>query len=286
MLIEKTYRKGRFRAYGWAPCGSIRGCGGSKDCADICQAVGTHMLMETISGLAQSCDIRFLEFLNQFSQKSRFFDRVVCGFEREWFLKGGVITALLWWAWFRTNARQARDRVTVLAGVAAIIPELAVARLLADCLPFRDRPIFTPSLHFVPPFGSESASLIHWSSFPSDHASMFFCLACTLLFVSIRVGALALCYTLVFICMPRLYMGVHYPTDILAGAVIGVAFAVLFQRKEIRDFLGRALNPQLEKSRGMFYLGFYLYMLLIATNFDTPRKAAVLIVDYFKTHAN
>jgi hypothetical protein len=38
-------------------------------------------------------------------------------------------------------------------------------------------------------------------------------------------GILALSHTLLVVSLPRVYMGFHYPTDSLAGAVISVGLA-------------------------------------------------------------
>ena len=45
----------------------------------------------------------------------------------------------------------------------------------------------------------------------------------------------ALLYAVVFICVPRAYLGFHYPTDLIAGAAIGIALAWLLTRDAIRS---------------------------------------------------
>lgn len=72
-----------------------------------------------------------------------------------------------------------------------------------------------------------SGVLDGWSSFPSDHAVLFYALSVGLLSVSRKVGIFAVVHTTLFVALPRLYLGLHYPTDLLADAFVGVALSVL-----------------------------------------------------------
>ncbi len=62
-------------------------------------------------------------------------------------------------------------------------------------------------------------------SFPSAHAAWFFALATTLFYVNRKWGWWY--FLLAFVMgIARIYAGVHWPLDILGGAVVGIASAM------------------------------------------------------------
>lgn len=158
--------------------------------------------------------------------------RVIAGL---YTFKGFLLIPLLLWIWFQPNKRRDWQREMVIATVASGLIALAAGRLLAHFLPFRERPIFNPDLHLH--FASEAlreAALSNWSSFPSDHAMLWMAIAMGIFLVWRGIGTLALLYTALFICLPRAYLGFHYPTDLLAGAAIGVAITWIMTRDAVR----------------------------------------------------
>jgi undecaprenyl-diphosphatase len=64
----------------------------------------------------------------------------------------------------------------------------------------------------------------HDHSFPSGHAATSFACATTLAFAFPRL-AVPLYVLAVAIAFSRVYVGVHYPLDLLGGAVLGIAIA-------------------------------------------------------------
>ena len=46
----------------------------------------------------------------------------------------------------------------------------------------------------------------------------------------------------VLICLSRLYVGVHFPTDVLVGAAVGIALSALSTRALRRIFAGKAVE--------------------------------------------
>ncbi|MEX2448194.1 MAG: phosphatase PAP2 family protein [Solirubrobacterales bacterium] len=78
-----------------------------------------------------------------------------------------------------------------------------------------------PVLEGLPPLGGAPSSL----SFPSAHATASFAVAVAMT----RVEPLAaIAFLLVAaLALGRPYLGMHYPSDVLAGAILGVALGLL-----------------------------------------------------------
>jgi undecaprenyl-diphosphatase len=64
------------------------------------------------------------------------------------------------------------------------------------------------------------------ASFPSDHAAAAFAIAVAILVFSRRAGAVFLAAA-TLIAVSRVVVGLHYPSDVLAGAAVGTAAALL-----------------------------------------------------------
>ena len=78
-----------------------------------------------------------------------------------------------------------------------------------------------PVLEGLPPLGGAPSSL----SFPSAHATSSFAVATAMTRVD-SLGALA--FILAFaLSLGRPYLGMHYPSDVLAGAVLGIGLGLL-----------------------------------------------------------
>lgn len=67
------------------------------------------------------------------------------------------------------------------------------------------------------------------ASFPSDHASVSFAIAFAVIALDAAAGALLLLAAIV-IAVGRLFIGAHYPSDVLAGVVVGAAAAFVVVR--------------------------------------------------------
>lgn len=73
-------------------------------------------------------------------------------------------------------------------------------------------------------FNTEPLFPEHSWSFPSGHAAFFFALAASLYFYNKKWGAWFFIAATI-ISVSRVIAGVHYPSDILGGALVGIAVA-------------------------------------------------------------
>jgi len=205
-------------------------------------------------------DRQVLEFINGFSQRSWTLDYVITRLAVWDFFKGGIVVAILWALWFARDQEGvgAEPRRTVLATFAGSFVAVFFARVFATILPFRLRPLYQPAFHFRPPFGSSVGMLEGWSSFPSDHATLFAGLVTGIFLISRRLGIFSTFYALLVILIPRIYLGLHYPTDILGGILLGCVCVLLTNGSMIKTTLTDPLLVCSEKYPPLFYGAFFL----------------------------
>ena len=185
---------------------------------------------------------------------------------------GGFIFVLFWYAWFHDREKHPENQQILLFGFMATMAGLLAARTLALTLPFRERPFHNDLIHFKIPYGTNPSALMGWSSFPSDHAVVFFCLATTLWFVSRWLGVIAFLHAIFVVALPRIYCGIHYPTDILAGAVLGIGFACLGKITALRQAATRPILTRMDSHADVFYGAFFFCTFELAELFNSVRK--------------
>lgn len=186
-------------------------------------------------------------------------------------LKGGIVVLLYSWAWFRRCTDLLKQRQYLICGLIGAVAAPCFARLVAVVMPFRERPLHNPALHWQLAYGVKPNALIDWSSFPSDHAALLAALATALCFVSRTAGVVLFAYVFVFVEFARVYLGFHYFSDILVGTLIGVAISGLLATEYPRSLVAKHILPVADRNPQYFYPALVSYLYMVAMVFDPLR---------------
>ncbi|MEV0533506.1 phosphatase PAP2 family protein [Kitasatospora sp. NPDC050463] len=132
----------------------------------------------------------------------------------------GLFAVLMLWAWWRARGAGSTAMARVLASPLVVIVAYAVnsgfksvVEEVRPCVQLGMR----GTLEACPGAGD-------WS-FPSNHTVIAFAAATALWFADRRLGAVAV-VAAVLMGASRVWVGVHYPHDVLVGALVGVLVAV------------------------------------------------------------
>lgn len=141
-----------------------------------------------------------------------------------------ALVALLFLIPWRTllyERRRAAVAATASAGLALLIAQ-PIAHAIDRTRPFVAHP-------------AQSHLLIGRStdpSFPSDHATGAFAIAMAVWLYDRRFGAVFLALAAV-VSIARVYVGTHYPGDVIGGAILGSAVALLLHFTPLRALIER-----------------------------------------------
>ncbi|MBB4657957.1 phosphatase PAP2 family protein [Parvularcula dongshanensis] len=186
-------------------------------------------------------------------------------------VKGTFLCALVLLVGLDRHRRYLHGRQQYLAKVIlGAIAVMAVARILQHALPHRDRPIAA--------FAPDGAWLWTDSSFPSDHGALMVYLATAVFLRNRIVGAFAIGWAAVVILLPRIYLGFHYPTDILVGGLLGAAGAVAFLNFRLSGRSAARLRLIEARAPAAIYALGLLFFYQLGTNFDDARQVAATSV--------
>lgn len=166
--------------------------------------------------------------LNEFVRAHHLVSTVVAGFANYGVIVFGALAVLVWFV--AVPGREDGWKRACTAGLASaavgLLANQAIGHVWDRPRPYQAHP------HAIIPILARSSD----PSFPSDHATAAFAIAFGVFFVRRRPGCLFLVFA-ALISASRVLAGMHYPTDVLAGAVIGLASGYLTARVAMRPIL-------------------------------------------------
>jgi len=196
--------------------------------------------------------------------------------------KGCFFAVLLWYLWFKDipGAKNKREHLVVTLITTLLV--IGIALGVGNAMPLRPRPFLNSSFRFS--FSDANDPYIgNVSSFPSDHAALFISLAVGFLFISRKVGWLAIGYTILFVMLPRLYLGYHYLTDLMGGAVIGAIVSYVANRsKFLLNYTSKSVTPIIDKYPFYFFPILFLITHQIANLFTEAREVLSFLRTFHK----
>lgn len=158
-------------------------------------------------------DTQLFYLFNNLAGQSLFFDTVVVFLAS--YLPYILIIPLLGFLFFSQYPKREKLHTLLVVGISAIIARFGITELIR-LFYHRPRPFLVLPVH-------QLLTDTSWS-FPSGHATFFFAMATAVFLYNRKVGTVFF-VAVILITISRVIAGIHYPSDIVGGAIIGIAVA-------------------------------------------------------------
>lgn len=167
-------------------------------------------------------DSFLFEAINQWAGKFFWLDALAVFFARyfEFFL---IFVLLV----FLAKDYKKYWKILLEAAIAAVLARFVIVEIIRWLLP-SPRPFVENNVNLLFNYDPSAAS------FPSGHAAFYFAIAAVIYFYSKKAGIFFF-ISAFLISLARVFAGVHWPSDILAGAIVGV-FSAWFVFRAAKRF--------------------------------------------------
>ncbi len=124
-------------------------------------------------------------------------------------------------------------RNVVLLAIAGTVGGIALNLIKHAVHAPRPLTVFAPEIAAGKVYVNVMFGPLYWNSFPSGHSQTAFTLATVLVWAGRRANRIRLGGTIgilaiaSLVCISRMYVGAHFPSDVLGGAVLGSSSAYL-----------------------------------------------------------
>lgn len=161
-------------------------------------------------------DYKLFEAINQYAGQSQLLDTSVMLFSKF----GPIFFGLVFlWLWFSKSLNNFENRKIVLFALTVVAITIGI-NLLIELFYFRPRPFVVHDVNFLSDKSSSDPS------FPSNHAAGSFALAFALFWKRRKLGSILIA-SAVLMAFSRIYVGVHYPLDVIAGMLIAASVTMI-----------------------------------------------------------
>ena len=166
-------------------------------------------------------DLQLFYFLNDLAGKSEIFDIITiffAAYSQYFFIV--IFIALLY---FSAYSKLKKIYIFTVVTASGILARLGITELVRFFY-HRPRPFVTHQVYQLIPENG-------WS-FPSGHSAFFFAIATTIYFYNKKWGV-GFFIAAIFMNISRIIAGVHYPSDIIGGMIVGtvIGYSIFYVAK-------------------------------------------------------
>lgn len=217
-------------------------------------------------------DVQLFLWLNSWNGQFEIFDQLLLFLDLQLF-KSLPFMMAFWglWFWPKTQTERTKIRNVLTATLVLTVPVMVITRLIAVFAPFSPRPLHTPDLDFILNEYQYARAFDGWSSMPSDHASMFMCLAVAFFYIHRTVGIFFIFWAMFVTSIPRVILAYHWPSDILAGWALGAVIVVLLIGPMTRLIERINIVPFFEEREAIGYALLFVATFEVANMFEISR---------------
>lgn len=179
------------------------------------------MLMNPLTlTIIDKMDFSVLYFLNKLAASGGFVGTLIGVFTENPLLRGGPVFFCMCYLWFSTN--DVNVRVRMMMGCIVCVLAVLISVFCQSHVPIHIRPVYDNRLGLT--------NILKWNqestdkriySFPSDTATLYFALVTIVFLQNRKMGAVTFLWSLLTVGVCRVAVGIHYPSDILAGMILG-----------------------------------------------------------------
>jgi undecaprenyl-diphosphatase len=175
-------------------------------------------------------DIKLFYFFNSFAGKAQIFDALIVFFAA--YLQYILIIIFFMILYFSAYSKGEKLYIFLVTTISIIIARLGITEIIRFFY-HRPRPFLILQVHKLLSNGWFYSDT-EWS-FPSGHSAFFFALA-TAIYLCNKKWGFWFIIAAILMNISRIIAGVHYPSDILGGAIVGIItgyLIVYFSKKNI-----------------------------------------------------